>query len=70
MLKLCGVFFFFLLFPLADVLLAHTTLLLDPLSKRPSGRQICSLAPGAGQSLAAEATVILEVSRQPSSVNA
>uniref|UniRef100_A0A8B9EDB0 C2CD2 like n=1 Tax=Anser cygnoides TaxID=8845 RepID=A0A8B9EDB0_ANSCY len=62
-------FFFFLLFPLADVLLAHTTLLLDPLSKRPSGRQICSLAPGAGQSLAAEATVILELLYQDSSTS-
>lgn len=50
------------LFLLADVLLAHTTLLLDSLGKRPSGRQVCSLAPGAGQSLAAEATIILEVS--------
>nr|XP_047919322.1 phospholipid transfer protein C2CD2L isoform X3 [Anser cygnoides] len=52
-----------------DVLLAHTTLLLDPLSKRPSGRQICSLAPGAGQSLAAEATVILELLYQDSSTS-
>ncbi|XP_035201789.1 phospholipid transfer protein C2CD2L [Oxyura jamaicensis] len=52
-----------------DVLLAHTTLLLDPLSKRPSGRQICSLAPGAGQSLAAEATIILELLYQDSSTS-
>lgn len=53
---------FVFLFVLADVLLAHATLLLDSLAKQPSGRQVCSLAPGAGQSLAAEATVILEVS--------
>ncbi|XP_040390405.1 phospholipid transfer protein C2CD2L isoform X1 [Cygnus olor] len=52
-----------------DVLLAHTTLLLDPLSKRPSGRQICSLAPGAGQSLAAEATIVLELLYQDSSTS-
>lgn len=51
------------LFLLTDVLLAHATLLLDSLGKQPSGRQVCSLAPGAGQSLAAEATIILEVSR-------
>ncbi|XP_035759426.1 phospholipid transfer protein C2CD2L isoform X2 [Egretta garzetta] len=55
-----------------NVLLAHTTLLLDSLGKRPSGRQVCSLAPGAGQSLAAEATIILELLFQesPASLNA
>lgn len=53
---------FVFLFLLADVLLAHATLLLDSLGKQPSGRQACSLAPGAGRSLAAEATIILEVS--------
>lgn len=47
---------------LADVLLAHATLLLDSVGKQPSGRQVCSLAPAAGRSLAAEATIILEVS--------
>ncbi|NXI62378.1 C2C2L protein, partial [Anseranas semipalmata] len=52
-----------------DVLLAHTTLLLDSLGKQPSGRQICSLAPGAGQSLAAEATIILELLYQDSSAS-
>eukprot|EP00075_Anas_platyrhynchos_P010680 XP_027299933.1 phospholipid transfer protein C2CD2L [Anas platyrhynchos] len=52
-----------------DVLLAHTTLLLDPSSKRPSGRQICSLAPGPGQSLAAEATIVLELLYQDSSTS-
>ncbi|XP_050570990.1 phospholipid transfer protein C2CD2L isoform X2 [Cygnus atratus] len=52
-----------------DVLLAHTTLLLDPLSKRPSGRQICSLAPGAGQSLAAEASIVVELLYQDSSTS-
>lgn len=55
---MCSVF----LFLLTDVLLAHATLLLDSVGKQPSGRQVCSLAPGAGQSLAAEATIILEVS--------
>ncbi|NXX56935.1 C2C2L protein, partial [Scopus umbretta] len=44
-----------------NVLLAHATLLLDSLGKRPSGRQVCSLAPEAGRSLAAEATLILEL---------
>ncbi|NXN23395.1 C2C2L protein, partial [Nycticryphes semicollaris] len=44
-----------------SVLLAHATLLLDSVAKRPSGRQVCSLAPAAGRSLAAEATVILEL---------
>ena len=53
---------FVFLFLFTDVLLAHATLLLDSLGKQPSGRQVCSLAPGAGRSLAAEATVILEVS--------
>ncbi|XP_040507992.1 phospholipid transfer protein C2CD2L isoform X2 [Gallus gallus] len=42
------------------VLLAHATLLLDSLGKQPSGRQVCSLASGAGQPLAAEATIVLE----------
>ncbi|KAM9655483.1 phospholipid transfer protein C2CD2L isoform 2-T5 [Morphnus guianensis] len=55
-----------------NVLLAHATLLLDSLAKQPSGRQVCSLAPGAGRSLAAEATVILELLFQesPTSLNA
>ncbi|NXW50613.1 C2C2L protein, partial [Nyctiprogne leucopyga] len=52
-----------------DVLLAHATLLLDSLGKQPSGRQVCSLAPGAGRSLAAEATIILELLFQESSVS-
>ncbi|KFQ32185.1 C2 domain-containing protein 2-like, partial [Mesitornis unicolor] len=56
----------------ANVLLAHATLLLDTLGKQPSGRRVCSLAPGAGQSLAAEATIILELLFQepPASLNA
>ncbi|NWY52904.1 C2C2L protein, partial [Chionis minor] len=55
-----------------NVLLAHATLLLDSVGKQPSGRQVCSLAPGAGQSLAAEATIILELLFQesPASLNA
>ncbi|KAM6312640.1 phospholipid transfer protein C2CD2L isoform 2-T3 [Podargus strigoides] len=55
-----------------NVLLAHTTLLLDSLGNQPSGRQVCSLAPGAGRSLAAEATVVLELLFQesPASLNA
>nr|XP_009936597.1 PREDICTED: C2 domain-containing protein 2-like [Opisthocomus hoazin] len=55
-----------------NVLLAHATLLLDSLGKQPSGRQVCSLAPGAGRSLAAEATVILELLFQesPAALNA
>ncbi|KFR01419.1 C2 domain-containing protein 2-like, partial [Nipponia nippon] len=55
-----------------NVLLAHATLLLDSLGKQPSGRQVCSLAPAAGQSLAAEATIILELLFQesPASLNA
>ncbi|NWH81857.1 C2C2L protein, partial [Piaya cayana] len=63
--------FVFLFLP-ADVLLAHASLLLDSLGKQPSGRQVCSLAPGAGQSLAAEATIILELLFQesPASLNA
>uniref|UniRef100_A0A8C5J198 C2CD2 like n=1 Tax=Junco hyemalis TaxID=40217 RepID=A0A8C5J198_JUNHY len=44
-----------------NVLLAYATLLIDSLDKQPSGRQVCSLAPGAGQSLTAEATITLEV---------
>ncbi|NWU71680.1 C2C2L protein, partial [Pterocles burchelli] len=56
----------------ADVLLAHATLLLDSLGKQPSGRQVCSLASGAGRPLAAEATIILELLFQesPASLNA
>ncbi|XP_039940839.1 phospholipid transfer protein C2CD2L isoform X3 [Hirundo rustica] len=55
-----------------NVLLAYTTLLIDSLGKQPSGRQVCSLAPGAGQSLAAEATITLELQFQecPASLNA
>ncbi|KAF1483423.1 Phospholipid transfer protein C2CD2L, partial [Megadyptes antipodes antipodes] len=55
-----------------SVLLAHATLLLDSLGRRPSARQVCSLAPGAGRSLAAEATIILELLFQesPASLNA
>ncbi|XP_064326840.1 phospholipid transfer protein C2CD2L isoform X1 [Phalacrocorax carbo] len=55
-----------------NVLLAHATLLLDSLGKQPSGRQVCSLAPGAGRSLAAEATIVLELLFQesPGSLNA
>ncbi|XP_065553063.1 phospholipid transfer protein C2CD2L isoform X2 [Lathamus discolor] len=55
-----------------SVLLAHTTLSLDSLGKQPSGRQVCSLAPGAGWSLAAEATITLELLFQesPASLNA
>ncbi|POI34004.1 hypothetical protein CIB84_002246 [Bambusicola thoracicus] len=51
------------------VLLAHTTLLLDSLGKQPSGRQVCSLASGAGQPLAAEATIVLELLYQDSSAS-
>ncbi|NXF33253.1 C2C2L protein, partial [Nyctibius bracteatus] len=55
-----------------SVLLAHATLLLDSLGKQPSGRQVCSLAPGAGRSLSAEATITLELLFQesPASLNA
>ncbi|NWQ64608.1 C2C2L protein, partial [Neopipo cinnamomea] len=55
-----------------NVLLAYATLLIDSLDKRPSGRHVCSLAPGAGQSLTAEATLTLELLFQesPASVNA
>ncbi|XP_068772778.1 phospholipid transfer protein C2CD2L isoform X4 [Struthio camelus] len=55
-----------------NVLLAHATLLLDSLGRQPSGRQACLLAPGAGQSLAAEATIMLELLYQecPASLNA
>ncbi|NXF09280.1 C2C2L protein, partial [Smithornis capensis] len=49
-----------------NVLLAYATLLIDSLGKRPSGRQVCSLAPGAGQSLTAEATITLELLFQES----
>ncbi|XP_050178835.1 phospholipid transfer protein C2CD2L isoform X3 [Myiozetetes cayanensis] len=45
-----------------SVLLAYATLLIDSLGKRPSGRHVCSLAPGAGQSLTTEATITLEES--------
>ncbi|XP_072211176.1 phospholipid transfer protein C2CD2L [Excalfactoria chinensis] len=51
------------------VLLAHTTLVLDSLGKQPSGRQVCSLASGAGQPLAAEATIVLEILYQDSSAS-
>ncbi|XP_036253523.1 phospholipid transfer protein C2CD2L isoform X1 [Molothrus ater] len=55
-----------------NVLLAYATLLIDSLDKQPSGRQVCSLAPGAGQSLTAEATIALELLYQesPASLNA
>ncbi|NWZ94875.1 C2C2L protein, partial [Nesospiza acunhae] len=55
-----------------SVLLAYATLLIDSLDKQPSGRQVCSLAPGAGQSLTAEATITLELLFQesPASLNA
>ncbi|KAJ7399593.1 C2 domain-containing protein 2-like protein [Pitangus sulphuratus] len=55
-----------------SVLLAYATLLIDSLGKRPSGRHVCSLAPGAGQSLTAEATITLELLFQesPASLNA
>ncbi|XP_062364656.1 phospholipid transfer protein C2CD2L-like [Cinclus cinclus] len=55
-----------------NVLLAYATLLIDSLGKQPSGRQVCSLAPGAGQSLRAEATITLELLFQesPASLNA
>ncbi|XP_054251496.1 phospholipid transfer protein C2CD2L [Indicator indicator] len=52
-----------------NVLLAHTALLLDSLGKQPSGRQVCSLTPGAGQSLMAEATIILELLFQESAAS-
>ncbi|XP_014115332.1 PREDICTED: C2 domain-containing protein 2-like isoform X3 [Pseudopodoces humilis] len=55
-----------------NVLLAYATLLIDSLGKQPSGRQVCSLAPGAGQSLTAEAAITLELLFQesPASLNA
>ncbi|XP_059723302.1 phospholipid transfer protein C2CD2L isoform X3 [Haemorhous mexicanus] len=55
-----------------NVLLAYATLFIDSLDRQPSGRQVCSLAPGAGQSLAAEATITLELLFQeaPASLNA
>ncbi|NXD54694.1 C2C2L protein, partial [Corvus moneduloides] len=55
-----------------NVLLAHATLLIDSSGKQPSGRQVCSLVPGAGQSLTAEATITLELLFQeaPASLNA
>ncbi|NXG78565.1 C2C2L protein, partial [Baryphthengus martii] len=58
-----------------NTLLAHATLLLDSVGKQPSGRQVCLLTPGAGWSLAAEATIILELVFQespasPASLNA
>ncbi|NXE39131.1 C2C2L protein, partial [Ptilorrhoa leucosticta] len=52
-----------------NVLLAYATLLIDSLGKQPSGRQVCSLAPGAGQSLTAEATITLELLFQESSAS-
>ncbi|XP_041269696.1 phospholipid transfer protein C2CD2L isoform X3 [Onychostruthus taczanowskii] len=55
-----------------NVLLAYATLLIDSLDKQPSGRQVCSLVPGAGQSLTAEASITLELLFQesPASLNA
>ncbi|NXO06179.1 C2C2L protein, partial [Oriolus oriolus] len=55
-----------------NVLLAYATLLIDSLGRQPSGRQVCSLAPGAGQSLTAEAAITLELLFQepPASLNA
>ncbi|NWV25168.1 C2C2L protein, partial [Origma solitaria] len=55
-----------------NVLLAYATLLIDSLGRQPSGRQVCSLAPGAGQPLTAEATITLELLFQesPASLNA
>ncbi|KAM9370071.1 phospholipid transfer protein C2CD2L [Phaethornis superciliosus] len=55
-----------------SVVLAHAKLLLDSLGKQPSGRQVFSLAPGTGWSLAAEATIVLELLFQesPASLNA
>ncbi|XP_071432546.1 phospholipid transfer protein C2CD2L isoform X2 [Pithys albifrons albifrons] len=55
-----------------NVLLAYATLLIDSLGKRPSGRQVCSLTPGTGQSLTPEATITLELLFQesPASLNA
>ncbi|XP_032565387.1 phospholipid transfer protein C2CD2L isoform X1 [Chiroxiphia lanceolata] len=57
---------------MGNVLLAHATLLIDSLGKQPSGRHVCSLAPGPGQSLTAEATITLELLFQesPASLNA
>ncbi|NXN93176.1 C2C2L protein, partial [Rhinopomastus cyanomelas] len=54
------------------VLLAHATLLLDPLGKQPSGRQVCSLSPGPGWPLAPEAAIALELLFQesPAALNA
>ncbi|NXP70300.1 C2C2L protein, partial [Ramphastos sulfuratus] len=52
-----------------NVLLAHTALLLDCLGKQPSGRQVCSLTPGAAQSLMIEATIMLELLFQESAVS-
>ncbi|NWY68227.1 C2C2L protein, partial [Erithacus rubecula] len=52
-----------------NVLLAYATLLIDSLGKQPSGRQVCSLAPGAGQLLTAEATITLELLFQESSAS-
>ncbi|XP_039578047.1 phospholipid transfer protein C2CD2L isoform X3 [Passer montanus] len=57
---------------MGNVLLAYATLLIDSLDKQPSGRQVCSLVPGAGQSLTAEAAITLELLFQesPASLNA
>ncbi|XP_071625012.1 phospholipid transfer protein C2CD2L isoform X4 [Heliangelus exortis] len=52
-----------------SVVLAHAKLLLDSLGKRRSGRQVFSLAPGTGWSLAAEATIVLELLFQESSAS-
>ncbi|NWW47052.1 C2C2L protein, partial [Pedionomus torquatus] len=52
-----------------SVLLAHATLFLDSVGKQPSGRQVCSLVPGAGQSLAAEAAIKFELLFQESAAS-
>ncbi|NXG49556.1 C2C2L protein, partial [Psilopogon haemacephalus] len=52
-----------------SVLLAHAALSLDCLGKQPSGRQICSLSPGAGQTLTTEAAIVLELLFQESAVS-
>ncbi|KFQ36034.1 C2 domain-containing protein 2-like, partial [Merops nubicus] len=52
-----------------NALLAHATLFLDSLGRQPSGRRVLSLSPGAGQSLAAEAAITLELLFQESSAS-
>uniref|UniRef100_A0A8C8VIN4 C2CD2 like n=1 Tax=Pelusios castaneus TaxID=367368 RepID=A0A8C8VIN4_9SAUR len=49
-----------------NVLLGQTAVSLDACNKLPSGRQICSLTPGAGQLLTPEATLTLELVYQES----